>query len=99
MTYKVIKYFTDLQDNDYPYNVGDIFPHEGKEVTPSRLAELSSSDNRRGVPLIELVKDNKAKAKDVKPVDADTEADTAEVVETVEEKPVVKKGRPKKKSE
>ena len=99
MTYKVIKYFTDLQDNDRPYNVGDIFPYEGKEVTPSRLAELSSSNNRRGIPLIELVKDSKAKAKDVKPVDADTEAETVEVVETVEEKPVAKKGRPKKKSE
>ena len=53
--YKVIKFFTDLQDNDFAYEVGDTFPREGLEVTESRLAELSSSDNRQGVPLIEKV--------------------------------------------
>lgn len=55
--YKVVKYFTDLHDNEYPYNVGDIFPHEGIEVTEERLAELAGSDNKQGTPLIELVKD------------------------------------------
>lgn len=101
MTYRVIKYFTDLQDNDRPYNVGDIFPYEGKEVAPSRLAELSSSNNRRGIPLIELVKDSKAKAKDVKPVEA--EAETVEANEPIEAEAEVKapakKGRPKKNKE
>ena len=103
--YKVIKYFTDLQDNNYAYHVGDIYPREGIDPKPSRIAELSSASNRRGVPLIELVKDNKAKTRvvidDVKPVDADVEADEAEAVETetIEEKPVTKKSRPKKKSE
>lgn len=102
--YKVIRYFTDLQDNNYAYHVGDTYPREGIDPKPSRIAELSSASNRRGVPLIELVNDNKSKVKDdVKPVDADTEAEEAEVVETetetVEEKPVAKKGRPKKKSE
>lgn len=101
--YKVIRYFTDLQDNNYAYHVGDIYPREGIDPKPSRIAELSSASNRRGTPLIELVKDNKAKAKvamdDVKPIEV--EADTAEVTEDVEaeEKPVAKKGRPKKKSE
>lgn len=98
--YKVIRYFTDLQDNNYAYHVGDIYPREGVDPKPSRIAELSGKANRRGVPLIELVKDNKAKAtEDITPVDA--EADTAEVENTVEaeEKPVAKKGRPKKKSE
>lgn len=53
--YKVIKYFTDLHDENYPYNVGDNFPREGIKVTSERLAELAGSENKQGVPLIELV--------------------------------------------
>lgn len=50
--YKVIKFFTDLQDEDHAYHEGDFFPREGLKVTPERIAELSSASNRRGVPLI-----------------------------------------------
>ncbi|MDW3871243.1 Rho termination factor N-terminal domain-containing protein [Staphylococcus saprophyticus] len=57
MTNKVIKYFTDLQDNNHEYNVGDDFPREGKEVSEERLAELSTKNNRQGVPLIERVQE------------------------------------------
>lgn len=53
--YKVIKYFTDLQDNNHAYNVGDIFPHDGMEVTENRIKELSTDINRRHMPLIEEV--------------------------------------------
>lgn len=53
--YKVIKSFTDLQDNNYAYYVGDAFPHDGVEVDAERIAELSSDKNRLGVPLIEEV--------------------------------------------
>ena len=53
--YKVIKYFTDLQDNNYAYYVGDTFPHNGVEVGAGRIAELSSDKNLQGVPLIEEV--------------------------------------------
>ena len=55
--YKVIRFFTDLQDNDYPYNEGDIFPRDGLTVTKARLAELSSPNNRQKVPLIRKEKD------------------------------------------
>lgn len=55
--YTVIKRFTDLQDNSHRYNVGDEFPREGGRATKKRLAELSGSDNRRGEPLIEEMKD------------------------------------------
>lgn len=55
MSYKVIHYFTDLQDFSHPYNVGDTFPREGMKVSVSRLAELSSSDNKQHKPLIEEV--------------------------------------------
>ena len=53
--YKVIKSFTDLQDNNYVYYVGDTFPHNGVEVDAGRIAELSSDKNRLGVPLIEEI--------------------------------------------
>ena len=53
--YKVIKSFTDLQDNNYAYYVGDTFPHNGVEDGAERIAELSSDKNLQGVPLIEKV--------------------------------------------
>ena len=53
--YKVIKSFTDLQDNNYAYCVGDTFPRNGVEVDADRIAELASDKNRLGVPLIEEV--------------------------------------------
>lgn len=60
----VIKYFEDLQDNKHPYNVGDIFPRKGLEVTEERLEELAGSDNKQGKPLIkklELPEEEKPK--------------------------------------
>jgi hypothetical protein len=51
--YKVIKSFSDLQDNGFVYKAGDIFPRLGKEVTENRLKELSSKENKRGEKLIE----------------------------------------------
>lgn len=59
MSYKVIKYFTDIQDCYFPYNVGDVFPRVGKDVSAERIKELSTGANRQGVPLIELVADSK----------------------------------------
>lgn len=52
--YKVIKHFTDLQDKNHPYYVGDDFPREGLKVTKERITELSSSNNKRREPLIAL---------------------------------------------
>ena len=58
--YTVIKHFTDLQDNNHPYYVGDEFPRKGNTaVTEERFAELSGSDNKQGVPLIAEVKEEK----------------------------------------
>ncbi|HEI9392212.1 Rho termination factor N-terminal domain-containing protein [Staphylococcus aureus] len=53
--YKVIEYFTDSQDNEYEYHVGDIFPRDGFEVSDERLTELSTTNNRRGIVAIERV--------------------------------------------
>lgn len=63
MTYKVIAYFEDLQDNSRPYNVGDTFPVEGVEIMQERFAELASNKNRQGKPLIKEVKAPKKSAK------------------------------------
>ena len=61
MSYKVIHYFTDLQDFNHPYKVGDTFPRLGMSVTEERLKELSSKNNKQGKPLIEKVEDDFAK--------------------------------------
>lgn len=50
--YKVIKAFTDLHDNDYPYSVGDTFPRLGIKVSEKRLKELAGSNNKQKTPLI-----------------------------------------------
>lgn len=55
--YKVIKYFTDLQDDNHPYKVGDIYPRKGIKVSKKRISELESSDNKQGTPLIAKVDD------------------------------------------
>ena len=60
--YKAIKFFTDLQDNNHPYNVGDVFPRDGLEVTDARIAELSGSNNKQGEPLIVAAVEDKPSA-------------------------------------
>ena len=63
MMYKVIKFFTDLQDNNRPYNVGDSFPHIdcGYPVTEKRLADLASDSNLQNTPLIKAVEEEPKK--------------------------------------
>ena len=53
--YKVIKHFTDMQDNNFAYQVGDEYPRKGMSVLQSRINELAGSKNRQGVPLIEEI--------------------------------------------
>ena len=55
--FRVVKLFTDLQDNDYKYEVGDEYPRLGLKPSLARIKELSGSDNRQGTPLIEEVED------------------------------------------
>lgn len=76
--YKVIRFFTDLKDDSRPYNVGDIFPRKGLDVTQKRLDELASSNNKQGRPLIEEIPD---------PIVSEPEVEPAEVDEVVEIKP------------
>ena len=55
--YKVVKHFTDMQDNNFAYQVGDEYPRKGLSVLPSRIKELATDKNRQGVPLIEEIPD------------------------------------------
>ena len=55
--YKVIKFFTDLQDNNYPYEAGKPYPRKGVTVSKERIAELAGNGNKQGEPLIVLVKE------------------------------------------
>lgn len=57
--YKVIKSFTDIQDNGYKYKEGDVYPRNGLEVLPSRIKELSTNSNRRKEPMIKEVSEPK----------------------------------------
>ena len=61
MAYKVIKAFTDMQDNNYAYDPTDpsrnTYPRKGLNVLQSRINELASNKNRQGVPLIEEIPD------------------------------------------
>lgn len=57
MGYRVIENFTDLQDFNHPYKVGDTFPRLGMKVSDARISELSGNKNKRKKPLIEKVED------------------------------------------
>jgi len=91
--YKVLKAFTDLQDDNYVYLAGDVYPREGVLIKQDRLDALASKDNVRGEALIELVEEETAAKK------AQEASETAEIQPVKEEKKVVdKKAKPKKKA-
>jgi hypothetical protein len=55
--YKVVKLFTDLQDNNHEYRVGDEYPRLGLKPSLARIQELSSNENRQRTVLIKEVND------------------------------------------
>ena len=71
--YKVIKHFTDMQDNNFAYQVGDEYPRKGMSVLPSRIKELAGKKNRQGCPLIEEIEDTKPEKKSKSVEKADEE--------------------------
>ena len=52
MSYKVLEYFTDLQDGEHAYNVGDEYPRKGYSPSDKRIEELSTDKNVRHRPVI-----------------------------------------------
>lgn len=95
-TYKVIRYFTDLQDNDHAYNVGDTFPRNGMTVKQSRFDELAGNSNKQGRPLIEKVEEDdfsqymNAPTSVVSPVVAEKRNNTKITKRDIERMPVAK---------
>ena len=63
MGYRVICFFTDLKDNNHPYQVGDNFPRKGAVASAHRINELATSENRQKRPLIEYVEDKTSEVK------------------------------------
>lgn len=63
MTYKAKITFRDLQDNEYIYQVGEVYPREGYEPSKERVAEVLEKGGIEPVePSKELtVKELKAK--------------------------------------
>lgn len=53
--FKVIKAFSDGQDNMYVYNVGDDYPRKGYKPTKERVEGLLGTGNKQGTPLIESI--------------------------------------------
>lgn len=47
--------FKDLEDNNYIYKKGDIYPREGLEPTEERIKKLSTKKNKIGEILIKKV--------------------------------------------
>ena len=88
--YKVVKMFDDLQDGKstktgavyHRYNVGDLYPREGVDPSPERIAELASANNRRGMPLIEpLIVPEEEPFGEEAPLDSLKKAELAEIAE------------------
>ncbi|SIT91679.1 hypothetical protein [Edaphobacillus lindanitolerans] len=55
--YKVIVDFTDFQDGGHVYRADDPYPRKGAKVSEERVAELSSTENKRNEVLIVAVDD------------------------------------------
>lgn len=87
MEYRVIRYFTDLQDGNHPYHTGDTYPREGLEPAEDRIAELASDRNLQRTPLIVLV--NSSAEDTGKPVDSVEEPPAQE--DPTEEQPAEEK--------
>ena len=56
--YRVLKSFTDLQDDNHVYAAGDKYPRSGR-AKKERIEELSGSNNALGKPLIAEVEEAK----------------------------------------
>jgi hypothetical protein len=58
--YRVIRDFTDLQDNRRLYEKGQTYPREGYSPSEDRLKELSSKNNKNGKVYIKKVDESAA---------------------------------------
>lgn len=94
--YKVIEKFADLQDYNHIYEVGDVYPREGKLVSSKRLAELASNKNRLRTPLIVEIPEEPMKYENTRVGSLESEAENPVEKADIEEDKVVTKKRRKK---
>lgn len=85
LTGTTLTYWEDLKDGNRPYNTGDPFPHKDVkyEVTDERMYELSSTENKRDLKLIEL---NKVAEEVAEPVNEFEDKTVAELKALAKEK-------------
>lgn len=85
LTGTTLTYWEDLKDGNRPYNTGDPFPHKDVkyEVTDERMHELSSTENKRELKLIEL---NKVAEEVTEPVNEFEDKTVAELKALAKEK-------------
>lgn len=53
--YIVVNKFKDLEDNEYLYGVGKVYPHEKKDISEERIKELTTKKNKLKKVLIKEV--------------------------------------------
>ena len=89
MSFKVTQAIRDLQDNNFYYAAGDIFPREGLVVNDERVAELVKggyivADVEEDTDLSKLKKDELVALAVEKGVEVDTKDTKAEIIEKLE---------------
>lgn len=100
MKYVSTAYWRDLEDG-HLYDVGGEFPHDGREISEERLADLMSPQNKAGFAVIKAVE----VPNEGKPVEKAEEPKkpvsvAKKTTDIAEEEPKPKKtGRPRKKAE
>lgn len=99
MEYKVIRPFSDLQDNGYIYNAGDFYPRDGYETTEERIQELATTNNKLGKVFIQKVgevdgqeQEGKSEARGKKRHEVKTEQKASTKKKTVKKKTTKKSG-------
>ena len=89
MAYKVTQAIRDLQDNEFYYTSGDVFPRKGLKVDDERVAELVKggyivADVEEDADLTKLKKDELVALAVEKGIEVDTKDTKAEIIEKLE---------------
>ena len=63
MMYRVVKAFSDSEDDRYVYWAGDEYPRKGYEPTAERIEGLLGTNNMQRVPLIAEEREEKPEVK------------------------------------
>ena len=89
MAFKVTQAIRDLQDNNFYYSAGDIYPRKNLQVDDERLAELVKggyivADVEEDADLSKLKKDELVALAVEKGIEVDTKDTKADIIEKLE---------------